>query len=126
MLKYTSCEGGATLRKAATDSVTDWVSTVEDKSKEIGLLAQWDVRAEFAAEWAKLSGAAFILEATRTLVLRGLFGRLPAYVGGRDSAKFRVTDVTLVTDFAISQASSLGIDFKYVLYLSRYALRKLG
>lgn len=116
MLKYTSCDGGTTLRKAATDSVIDWVSTVEDKSKDVGLLTLWDIRAEFAAEWAKLSGPPSNSSSpdVRTLVLRQLFSRLPSFVAGRDPTKVLVTDVSLVTNLPIAQASSITVDFKYL------------
>ncbi|KAH6881021.1 hypothetical protein B0T10DRAFT_580728 [Thelonectria olida] len=116
MLKYTSCDGGAALRKAATDSVIDWVSTVGDKSKDVGLLALWDIRAEFATEWAKLSGQPNNSSSPdiRTLILKQLFSRLPAFVAGRDPTKVIVTDVSLVTNLPIAQASSVAIDFKYV------------
>jgi hypothetical protein len=115
-IKYTSSDGGASFRRAATESVIDWMSTVEDKSKDIGLLSLWDVRAEFAAEWAKLSGPPLSSSSpdVRTLILKQLFSRLPAFVGGRDSSKVLVTDVSLVTTLAIAQASSITIDFNYV------------
>jgi hypothetical protein len=114
-IRYTACDGGAVLQKAASDSVVDWVGTVEDASSQVGLLALLDIRAEFAAEWAKLSGP--LANATgddvRTLVLRNLMNRLPSYVAGRDATKVHSTDVSLVTTLGISQAASLAINFKY-------------
>ena len=115
-MRYTACEGGEVLRKAAADSVVDWIGTIESASKEVGLLAMWDIRAEFAAEWAKLSGPAPGGNGnnTPTLVLRALNSRLPAFVAGRDPSKVRATDVTLVTTLALSQAADLSLNFKYV------------
>jgi hypothetical protein len=117
-MKYTACEGGARLRKAASESVVEWMSSVEDKSQDVGLLALWDVRAEFAAEWAKLSGprdstAPASTEDIRTLVLGGLFSRLPSFVAGRDPDKVRATDVTLATNLPIEDLADLAINFKH-------------
>jgi hypothetical protein len=115
-VRYTACEGGAGLRRAAAASVMEWVATVEGRSKDVGLLALWDVRAEFAVEWAKLAGgpAAGSGEDVRTLVLKGLGGRLPAFVAGRDPETVRATDVSLLTTLPITQAGDLVLDFKYV------------
>jgi hypothetical protein len=113
-IRYTSCEGGAVLRRAASESVVDWVSTVEGKSREMGLLAFWDLRAEFAAEWAKLSGVPSSSSDPVTLVLKGLNGRLPAFVAGRDADTVRSTDVSLVTTLPVVNAADLALDFKYV------------
>ena len=113
-LRYTACEGGERLRRAATQNVVEWVSSVEDKSKESGLLVLWDVRAEFAAEWARLASPSAGGDDTRTLVLRGLLSRLPAFVMGRDPAKVKVADVTLVTNLNVSGPGDLAVDFKYV------------
>lgn len=119
-LKYTSCEGGDSLRRAAAESVVQWIGSVEGQSKEVGLLALWDIKAEFAAEWAKLSGPAGGSnpagggEDVRALVLKGLNGRLPSFVAGRDVSKVKAKDVSLVTNLGISQAADLSIDFKYV------------
>jgi hypothetical protein len=119
-LRYTACEGGERLRKAATQNVVEQVSTVEDKAKEPGLLVLWDVKAEFAAEWARLAAPSSSSSSstgggdeTRTLVLRGLLGRLPAFVAGRDAASVRAAQVTLVTNLKISGPGDLGVDFKY-------------
>jgi hypothetical protein len=113
-LKYTSCEGGEALRQAAAASVVSWIGTVEGRSNDTGLLALWDVRAEFAAEWAKLAAPASTTgdEDVRTLFLRGLNGRLPAFVGGRDPTSVKATDVSIVTNIGISEAADLSIDFK--------------
>lgn len=114
-LRYTSCEGGEALRKVAGDSIIEWIANVESQSKEVGLLALWDVRAEFAGEWTKLfgPGPAGSGDDIRTLVLRGLNGRLPSFVAGRDPTKVLARDVSLVTNLALSQAADLSIDFKY-------------
>ncbi|KAM6504796.1 hypothetical protein FSOLCH5_015286 [Fusarium solani] len=114
-MRYTACEGGEALRRAAAESVVDWVASVEGRSKDVGLLALWDIRAEFAAEWAKLSGPhAGSGDDVRTLVLRGLNGRLPSFVAGRDPDKVRATDVSLVTTLPFAQHADLSLDFKYV------------
>ncbi|KAK5203125.1 hypothetical protein LTR96_011047 [Exophiala xenobiotica] len=114
-MRYTACDGGEMLRKAASGSVVSWVGAIEEASKEVGLLALWDVRAEFATEWAKLSAPQSNGgNDVRTLVLRNLNGRLPAFVAGRDSSKVRANDVSLVTTLGFTQAADLAIDFKYV------------
>lgn len=114
-VRYTSCEGGDVLRRAAAESVVKWIASVEGQSKEVGLLALWDVRAEFASEWAKLAvaGPNDGSEDIRTLVLKKLNARLPASVTSRESSKIRAKDVTLVTNLAFSQSADLALDFKY-------------
>jgi len=115
-MRYTSCDGGSVLNKAAAGSVVDWIGTVEDASIQLGLLALFDIKAEFAAEWAKLYAPASSGTGPdiRTLVLLGLGGRLPSFVAGRDPTKVRATDVSLVTNLAITQSANLAINFKYV------------
>lgn len=67
---------------------------------------------EFAAEWARLASPSTGDE-NRTLVLRGLLSRLPAFVAGRDPAEVRVADVALVTNLNVSGPKALVVDFKY-------------
>lgn len=115
-MRYTSCDGGSVLNKAAAGSVVDWIGTVEDASSQLGLLALFDIKAKFAAEWAKLYAPASSGTGPdiRTLVLLNLGGRLPSFVAGRDATKVRATDVSLVTNLAITQSANLAINFKYV------------
>lgn len=168
-MRYTSCDGGDTLRRAAAAAVVSWIAQAEEGAMDVGLMALLDIRAEFATEvctrallgqiflialsslpsfsfsrfpalhtelttlnspltrmvsqWAKLAAPPSSSSSpdgsnndgnndVRTLVLRGLNARLPAFVAGRD-ASVQTTDVSLVTTLPFVQAAALGLDFKY-------------
>jgi hypothetical protein len=92
-IRYTSCDGGALRRKAALESLAKYVSTFERYSQSQGLLTLFDLRSEFASEWAKLSTSlprSPSESSTRTLVLRELAVRLPAFTRGRPPSSFVV------------------------------------
>ena len=53
-------------------------------------------------------------ERNKTLVLKGLNGRLPSFVAGRDASKIEAGDASLVTNIGVTQAADLSVDFKFV------------
>jgi hypothetical protein len=118
-----------TLRKAAASSVANLVATVEGYSQSQGLLTLFDLRSEFASEWAKLAAAAAATgsgggsssggsssssnSGPQTLVLRYLNNHLPAFTRGRDASTIRATDVTVLTTLPL-QPAGFTLDFAYV------------
>lgn len=115
-IRYTASDGGALLRKAAMDNLAKYVSTIEGYSQSQGLLTLFDLRSDFASEWAKMSmplpGAP--AEATsRTLVLRDLATRLPAFTRGRPPASVRATDLAIITTLPL-RLEDLSINLSYV------------
>ncbi|KAF7513140.1 hypothetical protein GJ744_010536 [Endocarpon pusillum] len=116
-MRYTSCDGGMMLRKAAAENVASYMVTIEGYSDSQGLLTLFDLRSEFSGEWAKLAAAAGAGEqqpssgdpVEDTLVLRDLNMRLPAFTGGRT---VHATDVAILTTLSL-QSSNLALDFAY-------------
>jgi hypothetical protein len=115
-IRYTSCDGGMMLRKAAAENVAAFIATVEGYSEGQGLLTLFDLRAEFAGEWAKLAAAASTGPSpsgdppVQTLVLQDLNMRLPAFTSGRT---IHATDVAIITTLSSLQPSNLALDFAY-------------
>ena len=104
-IRYTSLDGGDKLKKAAAESVQDYINSVEELSREEGLFAAFDLRHDFPNEWYKaLQPPADATE--RVLSLSTLAERLPVFTKGRPPAKIQAADVYLFTPSAL-QASAL-------------------
>jgi hypothetical protein len=85
----------------AAGAVTDFVANVEDLSQDQGLFAMFDLRGEFASEWARAApapaaGSGSTGPTVKTVVMKGLANRLPAYTKDRDPNKVLATDVFLM------------------------------
>lgn len=116
-IRYTSSDGGMLLQKAASESVANYISTIEGYSQSQGLLTLFDLRSDFASEWAKLStplpGSSDPEANVRTLVLRQLAGRLPAFTRGRQPSTIRATDVAIITTLPL-RLEDLTLNLAYV------------
>ena len=103
-LRYTAVEGGDKLKKAAADSVQDYIKSVEQLSREEGLFAAFDLKHDFPSEWYKAmqppSGAT-----ERLLTLTNIYERLPIFTKGRPPAKIQATDVYLFTSAPLSASA---------------------
>jgi hypothetical protein len=64
--KYTSVDGGDSLKAAAAGAVDTYAARVQSTLKEQGLTALFDVKNEFAAEWARAVTAAAFDAGART------------------------------------------------------------
>lgn len=77
-LRYTGCEGGETLRKAALDHLMGYVQNASDLSQREGLFQMLSLRHEFPSEWHR-----FLLPEpgaeNQRLVLGRLKDRLPFF-----------------------------------------------
>ncbi|MDJ0713811.1 MAG: neuraminidase-like domain-containing protein [Prochloraceae cyanobacterium] len=108
-MRYTAVEGGDKLKKPASDSVLEYIKSVEELSRQEGLFAAFDLKHEFASEWYKAmnppKGAT-----ERVLTLNNLSDRLPIFTKGRDK-KIQATDIYLVTPLALT-ASKLRLKHK--------------
>jgi hypothetical protein len=105
-IRYTAVDGGDKLKKAATESVQEYIKSVEELSREEGLLGTFDLKHDFANEWYKASQVA--PGATdRVLTLKPLHERLPIFTNGREPNKIQATDVYLFTPATLAAASVL-------------------
>jgi hypothetical protein len=99
-LRYTAVEGGDKLKKPATDSVQEYIKSVEQLSRQEGLFAAFDLKHDFVNEWYKAtqppSGAT-----KRLLTLNNLNERLPIFTKGRQPNEIQATDVYLFTSAAL-------------------------
>jgi hypothetical protein len=100
-LRYTALEGGDKMKAAAAAFVQAYIKSVEDLSQQEGLFAAFDLRHDFADEWAKANRVA--PGATeRVMNIPALNERLPVFTAGRPPAKIRATDIYLFAPAAIS------------------------
>lgn len=101
-MRYTSMDGGDKLQTAATGSLLDYLTSVEDLSQQEGLFTLFDVQHDFPSEWYKATQMPLPAGATsRTLTLSGLADRLPVFTRGKQVTG---VDVILMTSAAL-QAS---------------------
>jgi Tc toxin complex TcA C-terminal TcB-binding domain len=106
-VRYTSKDGGDRLKSVAAGAVADFVKDVASRSQEEGLFAMFDLRSEFANEWARASIAPPPGSSDpRKIALKGLLDRLPAYTKGRDPKKIIAVDVWLMLSPAANWVQS--------------------
>jgi hypothetical protein len=105
-LRYTALDGGDKLKRAAADTVQNYIRSVEDRSRDEGLFAAFDVIHDFSNEWYKANhppaGAT-----ERVLTIGHLNDKLPIFTKGRPPAKIQATDVYLYASAPALEASSL-------------------
>lgn len=101
-VKYTSKDGGDKLAAVASGAVADFIKSVEDLSQDQGLFALFDLKSEFPSDWARSTGPPVTTAGapdptgTKTITMKNLADRLPAYTKGRDPSKIVATDVYLL------------------------------
>lgn len=100
-LRYTAVDGGDKLKKPATDSMLDYIKSVEDLSREEGLFAAFDLKNDFPNEWYSAShpptGAS-----ERVLTIDKLFEKLPIFTRGRPPSKIKAADIYLFVAGALT------------------------
>ena len=96
--------GGDKLKKPASDSVMEYIKSIEDLSREEGLFAFFDLKNEFPSEWYGANKpAADAIE--RVLTIEKLYEKLPIFTKGRAPAKIRAMDIYLFASGSISASS---------------------
>lgn len=101
-LRYTAKDGGAQLNAVAADAVSDFVHAITEMSKDQGLFALFDLRSEFASDWARArtptltSSGQVDPNGVKTINLPNLSSRLPAYTRGTDASNIIASDVYLL------------------------------
>jgi hypothetical protein len=94
-IKYTSLDGGDKSKKAASDTVLEYVKTMQDASQDQGLFAVFDLKSEFPSEWY----AAFRSPNPNTiceLPLNTLASRLPVFTKMWSPNKIIATSMALM------------------------------
>src|SRR5581483_9515890 len=95
-LRYTAVEGGDKLKKTASDSVQEYIKSVDQLSQQEGLFVAFDLKHDFSSEWYRATqppaGAT-----ERVLSLNNLNEQLPIFTRGRQPVKIIATDVYLFT-----------------------------
>jgi hypothetical protein len=102
-IRYTSLDGGDKLKKWASDSVTDYIKSVEQMSQEEGLFAAFDLKNEFPSEWYSANHPA--QGADRVLTIDKLYEKLPIFTRGHSPAKIQATDIYLFASCPTSEKS---------------------
>jgi hypothetical protein len=97
-VRYTSVDGGDTLRSTVVESVKNRLNSVEGLARDEGVFAILDLKHDFATEWSKFSNAATTL-ADRKMSLGSIIDRLPYLASnwGGDPEKVVATDVFLIS-----------------------------
>jgi hypothetical protein len=93
-MRYTSLEGGASLRTETVKSVEDYAKQVSDASDSGSLSALFDVKNEFASVWSQWVGG----DSEGTLGLAGLRDRLPMFAVGRAPGSVQAAQIYLLVD----------------------------
>jgi hypothetical protein len=108
-LRYTAMDGGDKLKNPATNSVQDYIKSVEELSRQEGLFAAFDLKHDFSNEWYKATqppaGAT-----ERLLTLNNLNEQLPIFTKGRKPDKIQATDVYLFAPAALSASLIRGTE----------------
>ena len=103
-LRYTSLDGGDKLKKPASDSVMEYIKSVEDLSREEGLFAVFDLKSEFPSEWYSVNQP--VAGATeRVLTIDKLYEKLPIFTKGRSPEKIQAMDIYLFASGSLSASS---------------------
>ncbi|MEO1396820.1 MAG: neuraminidase-like domain-containing protein [Cyanobacteria bacterium J06634_5] len=123
-LRYTSCEGGATLKTAALDHLMAYVEDASELSKREGLFRMLSLRHEFPTEWHR-----FLTPepeaASQLIVLGSLKDRLPFFANNQKVTSLKIQSVMLFTPMEgltasllrSDQAEDLNVDMEPVVEL---------
>jgi hypothetical protein len=111
-LKYTSVDGGAALGAPAAASVVSFIKDPQGLGEHQGLFALFDLRSEFASEWARFaapqsppppsssssgpSSSTASPVPTRTLTLKNLISLLPAFSSRNPSYTPVAQDISIL------------------------------
>jgi hypothetical protein len=112
-IRYTSKDGGDKLSSVAAGAITTFIKNVENLSQDQGLFALFDLKSEFANEWARANTPPTAPAAVETIMMNNLAQRLPAYTRGTAPNKIIAVDVMLLlapTPNWVSQATLIAAD----------------
>ncbi len=100
-LRYMSVDGGDKLKKPASESVLEYIQSVDELSREEGLFAAFDLKNEFPNEWYKANNPAADAN-ERVLTIDKIYERLPFFTKGRQPEKIQAKDIYLFVPDSLS------------------------
>jgi len=103
-LRYTSVDGGDKLKKSASESLKDYIKSVEELSQRQGLFTIFDLKHDFPNEWYKATELPPSDEG-RVITLDKLSERLPIFTKSRQPDKIKAVDIILMTTSALPAAA---------------------
>jgi hypothetical protein len=101
-MRYTSWDGGMQLQSAASSAVSNFLKDTTDSTA--GFLALFDIKNEFALEYARAasnppaSSGTTTSAGPRVMALTNLAARLPFFTKTADPKKIIARNITLVTE----------------------------
>jgi hypothetical protein len=103
-LRYTSLDGGDKLKQPASDSVLEYIKSIDELTRDEGLFAAFDLKNDFSNEWYAANhppaGAT-----QRLLTIDKLNEKLPIFTKGRPPAKIQATDIYLFASGSLLASS---------------------
>jgi Tc toxin complex TcA C-terminal TcB-binding domain/Neuraminidase-like domain/Salmonella virulence plasmid 28.1kDa A protein len=93
-LRYTSCEGGETLKTAAIDHLMEYVQNASELSQREGLFRMLSLKHEFPNEWYRFLHPEPEAE-SQVLVLGNLRERLPFFANNQKVSELKIQSVML-------------------------------
>lgn len=103
-IRYTSVDGGDKLKMPASDSVMEYIKSVEELSREEGLFAAFDLMNEFPSEWYKANNPAAGAN-ERELTIDNIYEKLPIFTKGRKPEKIQAMDIYLFTSAPLAASA---------------------
>ena len=91
-LRYTSCEGGETLKTEAVGHLMNYVKNASELSKREGLFRMLSLKHEFPTEWHRFLNTQPEAE-NQVLVLGNLRNRLPFFANNQKVSKLEIQSV---------------------------------
>jgi len=102
-MRYTTIDGGDKLKKAAAESLTSYIKSVEELGQRDGLFAIFDLQHDYPNEWYKATELP-PAEDGRIIALNNLVDRLPVFTKSRNPDKIKAVDVVVMTTSALQAA----------------------
>jgi hypothetical protein len=108
-MRYTSCEGGGGLKKAALDSLIKYVKSAEELSRREGLFRMASLKHEFSTEWYRFLHPKVLQDATKPQIMElgNLLDRLPFFTKYKS-----VTRVDMNAFMVLTPISGLTVNLK--------------
>ncbi|NJO78496.1 MAG: hypothetical protein HC827_08185 [Cyanobacteria bacterium RM1_2_2] len=112
-LRYTSCEGGATLKTAAIDHLMDYVKNASELSKREGLFRMLSLKHEFPDEWYRFLHPEPGVT-NQVFVLGSLKERLPFFANSQKVSELKIQSAMLfvppINGFTVSLLKSAQVE----------------
>ena len=95
-IRYTSVDGGDTLKTHVEDYLEDYLTKAEELNRDQGLLVLFDLKHDFSTEWQRFSKGSSD-GGIRQLKLGNIFERLPHIASRNEMRKVQAQEVSLIS-----------------------------